>query len=70
LRSRPIFYEGYPRFTYGGYSFLLLDPWPEYWNDDWYYADDLYIVYDDYDDGYYLCNRQYPEDRLAITVLL
>ena len=60
-------YMGYPQFQYGGYSFLLLDPWPEYWSDNWYNADDLYI---DYDDGYYLYNRSYPDVRLAITVSL
>jgi hypothetical protein len=60
-------YMGYPRFYYGGSSFLLLDPWPGYWADDWYYSDDLYI---DYDDGYYLYNRMYPDVRLAITVAL
>jgi hypothetical protein len=67
LRTRPVMYMGYPQFQYGGYSFLLLDPWPEYWSDNWYNADDLYI---DYDDGYYLYNRSYPDVRLAITVSL
>jgi hypothetical protein len=46
---------------------LLVDPWPEYWSDNWYSADDLYI---DYDNGYYLYNRSYPDVRLAITVSL
>ena len=55
------------RFFYGGYSFLLVDPYPEYWPEDWYSADDVYI---DYDDGYYLYNRSYPYVRLAITVAL
>ena len=62
LRTRPVMYMGYPRFEYGGYSFLLVDPWPEYWSDNWYDSDDVYI---DYDDGYYLYNRSYPEVRLA-----
>ena len=61
---------GYPRFTYGGYSFLLVDPWPEYWADNWYATDDVYIAYDDYDNGYYLYNRRYPAIRLAISVAL
>ncbi len=34
---------------------------------DWYDSDDVYI---DYDDGYYLYNRRYPQIRLAITVIL
>ena len=63
----PTIYMGYPRFAYGGYSFMLLDPWPEYWSDNWYSTDDVYI---DYDDGYYLYNRRYPDVRLAITVAL
>ena len=66
----PTIYLGYPRFAYGGYSFLLVDPWPEYWADNWYATDDVYIAYDDYDNGYYLYNRRYPAIRLAITVTL
>ena len=67
LQSMPVIYQGYPRFDYGGSSFLLLDPWPEYWSDNWYSSDDLYI---DYDDGYYLHNRNYSQVRLAIAVVL
>ncbi|MEN6536244.1 MAG: hypothetical protein ABFD89_21480 [Bryobacteraceae bacterium] len=67
LRSLPTFYMGYPRFSYGGFSFLLLDPWPEYWEENWYDADDVYV---DYDDGYYLYNRRYPSVRLSITVVM
>jgi hypothetical protein len=58
---------GYPRFAYRGYSFLLLDPWPEVWSQNWYSSNDLYIDYDD--GGYYLYNRQYPAYRLAVTVI-
>ena len=60
-------YEGYPRFQYGGFSFLLVDPWPQDWSEDWYANDDVYI---DYDDGYYLYNRSFPQERLAITIAL
>jgi hypothetical protein len=67
MNSLPTMYMGYPRFMYGGYSFLLLDPWPEYCQDSWYSTDDVYI---DYDDGYYLYNRRYPSVRLAISVVL
>jgi hypothetical protein len=70
MQYRPTMYMGYPRFSYGGYSFMLVDPWPEYWADNWYDTDDLYIDYDDYDNGYYLYNRRYPDVRLAITVAL
>jgi hypothetical protein len=60
-------YLGYPRFEYSGFSFLLVDPWPEYWSENWYDSDDLYV---DDDDGYYLHKRRYPEVRLAITIAL
>ena len=36
---------GYPRFQYGGLSFSVVDPWPEYWSDNWYDNDDMYIDY-------------------------
>ena len=35
---------------------------------DWYEADDVYIDYAG--DGYYLYNRDYPQQRLAITILV
>jgi hypothetical protein len=57
---------GYPRFQYGGFWFSVVDPWPEYWSDDWYDNDDVYIAY--YADGYYLYNRRFPQDRIAISV--
>jgi hypothetical protein len=67
IRSYPMeLYGGYPRFQYGGFWFGFMDPWPEYWSDDWYDNDDVYVVYSD--DGYYLYNRRYPHDRIAITV--
>jgi hypothetical protein len=67
MHSRPTIYMGYPRFSYGGFSFLLVDPWPEYWPETWYDSDDLYI---DYNDGYYLYDRRYPSVALAISVVL
>jgi hypothetical protein len=67
LGALPVMYLGYPRFEYQGTSFLLLDPWPENWSQDWYASDDVYI---DYDDGYYLYDRNYPQQRLAITILV
>ena len=57
---------GYPRFQYGGYSFSVVDPWPEYWSDNWYDNDDMYI--DNTGDGYYLYNRRYPQDRISLSV--
>src|SRR6185295_1453120 len=43
--------SGYPRFYYGGYWVTFIDPWPEYWEDDWYAEDDCYVIHDY--DGYY-----------------
>jgi hypothetical protein len=60
-------YMGYPRFSYSGLAFMLVDPWPESWAENWYATDDVYI---DYDDGYYLYNRRHPGVRLAIAVAL
>jgi hypothetical protein len=59
---------GYPRFQYRGFCFSVIDPWPEYWSDDWYDNDDVYIDYSG--DGYYMYNRRYPRDRIAITVFV
>ena len=60
-------YQGYPRFQYGGHSFLIVDPWPESWSENWYDTDDVYIGYDD---GYYLYSRRDPSMALAITVVM
>ena len=57
---------GYLRFQYGGLWFSVVDPWPEYWSDTWYENDDVYIDYSG--DGYYMYNRRYPRDRIAIRV--
>ena len=62
---RVVYVGSYPRFQYGGFWFSLVDPWPQYWPNNWYDNDEMYIVY--YDGGYYLCNRSYPRDRIAIT---
>jgi hypothetical protein len=67
ITSRPSIYMRYPRFEHGGYAFLMLDPWPEYWAENWYDVNEVYV---DYDDGYYLHNRSYPQVRLAITIAL
>jgi len=58
--------SGYPRFQYSGYWFSMVDPWPEYWGDDWYDNDDVYVVY--VDDGYYLYNNRYPNVGIAINI--
>jgi len=66
IHERPVIYRGYPRFYHEGYSFVLVDPWPEDWPEDWYETDDVYIVYDN---GYYLYNRSHPGFGLAVTVV-
>jgi hypothetical protein len=57
---------GYPRFQYQGYWISLVDPWPEYWGNDWYDNDDVYVTYAD--NGYYLYNRRYPNVGMAISI--
>ena len=69
IHSYPMeLYGGYPRFRYGGFWFGVVDPWPEYWGEDWYDNDHVYIDY--FGDGYYLYNRRYPRDRIAVMVYL
>ena len=67
LHHRPVIYQGYPRFAYGGFSFLIVDPWPETWGENWYDTDEVYVGYDD---GYYLYSRNDPSVALAITVVM
>ena len=57
---------GYPRFQYEGYWISLVDPWPQYWGNDWYDNDDVYVSY--VDNGYYLYNRRYPTVGIAINI--
>ncbi len=57
---------GYPRFQYQGYWISLIDPWPEYWGNDWYDNDDVYVAY--VDNGYYLYNQRYPGVGIAISI--
>jgi hypothetical protein len=57
---------GYPQFVYRGYNFVVLDPWPEFWPDDWYRTDEVAV---DYDDGYDLFSRRDPQVRLAIMLV-
>jgi hypothetical protein len=67
ISGRPFMaYGGYPRFQYEGYWITLLDPWPEYWSNDWYDNDDVYIDYGN--DGYYMFNRRDPGVAIAISI--
>lgn len=56
--------EGTPRFVYGGYTFVLIEPWPV----GWAYTDDCYI--DDVDGEYFLFDLLHPGVRIAINVFL
>jgi len=67
IQSQPVIVNGYPQFQYGGYSFLMVDPWPSDWAQDWYASDDVYVGFDN---GYYLYNRQFPGEAIAVTVML
>jgi hypothetical protein len=51
------------RFNYGGYSFGFIDPWPV----DWYYTDNVYVVYDD--GGYYMYDVVHPGIRISVNIL-
>jgi hypothetical protein len=62
--SRPVIYQGYSRFNYGGYYFGFYDPWPA----DWGYSDNVYV---DYIDGqYYLIDLAHPGMRLVVNVVV
>jgi hypothetical protein len=51
------------RFEYGGYAFGFIDPWPS----DWYYSDDVYVVYDN--GGYYMYDVVHPGIRISVNIL-
>ena len=63
----PVMYLGYPRFQYHGYSFLMVDPWPSDWAQNWYDTDEVYVGYDN---GYYLYNRSHPGEAVAVTIVV
>jgi hypothetical protein len=61
---QPVIVEGQPRFQYGGYWFVISDPWPA----DWSYTDDCYIDYVDGD--YFLFDLLHPGMRIALFVVM
>jgi hypothetical protein len=67
IGSQPFIVGGYPEFRYGGYTFMMVDPWPSDWSTDWYDSDQLYVAYDD---GYYLYDQMHPGEAVALTVVM
>jgi hypothetical protein len=62
--SRPTVVQGQPRFQYGGYWFVIVNPWPA----EWLYTDECYIDY--VDDQYYLFDVLHPGVGLVVTVVM
>lgn len=57
-------YQGRPGFSYGGYTFVLVDAWPS----EWVYDDDDYYI--DYVDGdYWMYNVLYPGARVMVMIV-
>jgi len=57
-------YGGRPQFTYNGFVFALVEPWPVAWA---YDDDDYYIDY--VDDEYWLYSLRYPGVRLELIIV-
>jgi len=62
--GHPQIVGGQPHFSYGGYSFIIAQPWPAGWG----YDDEVYVV--DVDGVYYLVDLVHPGPQLALTVVL
>jgi hypothetical protein len=62
--NRPVIVEGAPRFQYGGYWFVIADPWPV----GWAYTDQVYIEF--IDGGYYVLSPVHPGVRVLVNVVL
>jgi hypothetical protein len=57
-------YNGQPQFYYSGYTFALIQAWP----DDWAYdADDYYV--DEFDGESWLFNLEHPGVRLELIIV-
>jgi len=61
--GRPVIVEGAPRFQFGGYWFIIAQPWPVGWG----YDDDVYVDY--LDDGYFLLSPVHPGVQISINVV-
>jgi hypothetical protein len=62
--GHPTIVGGQPRFNYGGYWFVIAQPWPAGWS----YNDEVYV--DFIDGAYYLIDPVHPGPRLVINVVL
>jgi hypothetical protein len=62
--GHPVIVGGTPRFQYGGYWFVIVQPWPV----DWAYTDVVYVDY--IDGGYYLLSPVHPGVQISINVIL
>jgi hypothetical protein len=61
---QPVIVEGQPRFQFGGYWFVISDPWPM----GWAYTDECYV---DFVDGeYFLFDVLHPGVRVALFVTM
>jgi hypothetical protein len=61
--GHPTVVEGRPRFQYGGYSFIIAQPWPTGWG----YDDDVYVV--DVNGVYYLVDLSHPGVQLELEIV-
>jgi hypothetical protein len=62
--GHPVIVEGSPRFQYGGYWFVIAQPWPAGWG----YNDQVYVDY--VDGGYFLFSPVHPGIQISINVVL
>jgi hypothetical protein len=61
--NRTTVVAGQTQFVYGGYTFVILDPWPS----DWLFTDDCYIDYVDGD--YFLFDAFHPGVSIVLFVV-
>lgn len=62
--GHPVVVSGTPRFQYGGYWFVIAQPWPV----GWAYTDVVYV--DFIGGGYYLLSPVHPGVQISINVIL
>ena len=62
--GHPVIVAGTPRFQYGGYWFVIAQPWPV----GWAYTDVVYV--DFIDGGYFLLSPVHPGVQISINVIV